>query len=141
MNSVVDLLICHFPSFYFEGCVIHCLDFPLEDQGKTTWVKWIMKKVKDVVSFIRQHHAPLTIFHCYETNLMLLNLTKTQFATKFLMVERLFKLKLAIERTVVDHDWTTFVNSLRGSHHQKVTHHSESCSNQHTEGQVLGYLC
>jgi len=141
MNSVVDLLICHFPSFYFEGCVIHCLDFPLEDQGKTTWVKWIMKKVKDVVSCIRQHHAPLTIFHCYETNLMLLNLTKTQFATKFLMVERLFKFKLAIERTVVDHDWTTFVNSLRGSHHKKVTHHSESCSNQHTEGQVLGYLC
>jgi hypothetical protein len=35
---------------------------------------------------------------------MLLNLTKTQFATNFWMVERSFKLKLAIEQTIVDFD-------------------------------------
>ncbi len=36
------------------------------------------------------------------------------------MVERLFKLKFAIEQIVVDHDWTSLVNSLHGSHHQKL---------------------
>jgi len=50
---------------------------------------------------------------------MLLNPIKTWFATKILMVERLFKFRLAIEQIVVDIDWTTFVNSLCGSHHQK----------------------
>jgi hypothetical protein len=50
---------------------------------------------------------------------MLLNPTETQFVTNFLMVERLFKLKPTIEQTFVDPDWTTFVNSLCGNHHQK----------------------
>jgi hypothetical protein len=49
----------------------------LEDAGKTTWAKWIVKKTKVVVSFIWQHHAPLAIFHRYETNLMLLHPIKT----------------------------------------------------------------
>jgi hypothetical protein len=90
----------------------------LEDWGKATWAKQIVTKVK-VVFFIQQHHAPLTIFHHYETNLMLLNPIETQFATKFLMVERLFKLRLTIEQIIVNLDWTIFVNSLCGNHHQK----------------------
>jgi hypothetical protein len=117
MRSVTNLLICHFPYLYFQGCVVHCLDLLLEDWGKTTWAKQIMKKAKAIVSFIRQHHAPLAIFHHYKTNLMLLNPTKARFATNFLIVERLFKLRLAIEQTFANLDWTTFVNSMRGSHH------------------------
>jgi hypothetical protein len=39
MKSVIDLLICHFPSLYFQGCVAHYLDLLLEDWGKATWVK------------------------------------------------------------------------------------------------------
>jgi len=31
MRNVVDLLIYHFPSFYFQGCVAHRLDLLLED--------------------------------------------------------------------------------------------------------------
>jgi hypothetical protein len=91
------------PSFYYQGCVVHCLNLLLDDRGKATWVKWIMKKVK-VISFIQQHHAPLAIFHHYETNLMLLNPTKTQFTTNFLMVERLFKFRPIIEQTVINLD-------------------------------------
>jgi hypothetical protein len=73
------------------------LDLLLEYWGKTTWVKQIVKKAKVVVSFIQQHHVWLIIFCRYETNLMLLNPTKTCFATNFLMGERLFKLKPTIE--------------------------------------------
>jgi hypothetical protein len=36
------------------------------------------------------------------------------------MVERLLKLILAIKEIVVDPNWTTFVNSLCGSHHPKL---------------------
>ncbi len=89
MKNVVDLLIHYFPSLYFQGCVAHCLDLLLENWGKTTWVKQIVKKAKVVLSFIRQHHAPFAIFRHYGTNLLLLNPTETRFVTKFLMVERL----------------------------------------------------
>jgi hypothetical protein len=50
---------------------------------------------------------------------MLINLVETWFVTNFLMVERLFKLKLAIEQIVTNLNSTTFVNSLCGSHRQK----------------------
>ncbi len=106
-------------SLFSRLCCSCCMDLLLEDWGKVPWVKWIVKKVKIVVSFIRQHHMPLVIFCHYKTNLMLLNPTKTWFATNFLMVERLFKVKLTIEQIVVDLDWTIFVNSLHGSHCQK----------------------
>jgi hypothetical protein len=36
------------------------------------------------------------------------------------MVEWLVKLKLVIEQTIADPNWTTFVNTLRGNHHQKL---------------------
>ncbi len=52
MRSAIDPLICHFLSLYFQGCATHCLDLLLEDWGKTTWAKQIVKKVKVVVSFI-----------------------------------------------------------------------------------------
>jgi len=113
----------------------------LEDWGKVTWEKLIMKKAKVVVFLIQQHHAPLLIFHCYETNLMLLNPIETQFATNFLMVERLFKLRPTIEQTTTNPDWTTFVNSLRGSHCQKLLTKMRGCSSKHKEGRILGYLC
>jgi hypothetical protein len=61
--------------------------------------------------------VPLTIFHRYETNLLLLNPIETQFATIFLMVEKSFKLRPTIEQTIVDPNWITFVNSLHGNHH------------------------
>jgi hypothetical protein len=33
MRSVAGLLICCFPSLYFQGCVVHCLNLLLEDLG------------------------------------------------------------------------------------------------------------
>ncbi len=53
MRSATNFLIHCFPSIYFQGCAAHCLDLLLEDWGKTTWVKRIVKKAKVVVSFLR----------------------------------------------------------------------------------------
>jgi hypothetical protein len=36
MKNAIDLLICHFPSLYFQGCITRCLYLLLEDWGKTT---------------------------------------------------------------------------------------------------------
>jgi len=53
MKSASNLLIRHFSNLYFQGCVTHCLDLLLEDWGKGTWVKQIVKKAKVIVSFIQ----------------------------------------------------------------------------------------
>jgi hypothetical protein len=87
----------------------------LEDGGNNMG-EMNCEKMKVVVSFIWQHPAPLAIFHRYETNLMLLDPTKTQFTTNFLMVERLFKFKFAIEQIITNPKCTTFVNALHGNH-------------------------
>ncbi len=50
---------------------------------------------------------------------MMLNPIETHFATNFLIIERWFKLRPTIEQTIIDLDWTTFVNTLCGSHCQK----------------------
>jgi hypothetical protein len=99
MRSATNLLVRCFPSLYFQGCVAHCLDLLLED-----WGKQIVKKAKAIVYFIQQHHVLVIIFHHYETNLMLINPIETCFVTNFLMVEKLFKLKLAIEQIVANLD-------------------------------------
>jgi hypothetical protein len=72
---------------------------------------------------------------------MLLNPNETQFATNFMMVEWLFKGRPIIEQIIMDLEWTTFVNTLCGTHHQNVPYHGEMCSSQHKEGSVLGHLC
>jgi hypothetical protein len=53
MKNLIDILIHCFPSLYFQGCVAYYLDFLLEDWGKITWAKRIVKKAKVIVSFIR----------------------------------------------------------------------------------------
>jgi hypothetical protein len=86
VNNIVQICtnnLSNMKNAYFQGCVTHCLDLLLEDWGKGTWVKQNVTKVKAIISFIQQHHVSQTIFHHYETNLMLLNPTKTRFATNF----------------------------------------------------------
>jgi hypothetical protein len=53
MTSAINLIICHLPSLYYQGCVVHYLNLLLEDWRKATWVKRIVKKMK-VISFIQQ---------------------------------------------------------------------------------------
>jgi hypothetical protein len=62
---------------------------------------------------------------------MLLNPNETRFTTNFMMVEWLFKGIPIIEQIIMDLEWTTFVNTLCGTHHQKVRHQGEICSSQH----------
>jgi hypothetical protein len=51
MRSVADLLICRFPSLYFQGCVVHCLDLLLEDGGGNNMAKVNCEKNKRYLFF------------------------------------------------------------------------------------------
>jgi len=129
-----------FSSLYFQSCATHCLDLLLKDWkggGGGTWVKQIVKRVKTIVSFIQQHHTPFVTFCRYETNLMLENLTETQFHLVFC-------------KMVVDNEtncWTNYHSPWMDDFCQhlshpstKVLHQGKICLNQHKEGWALEYL-
>jgi len=57
------------------------------------------------------------------------------------MVEWLFKGIPIIEQIIMDLEWTTFVNTLCGTHHQKVPHQGEICSSQHKKKDWFWDIC
>jgi hypothetical protein len=96
----------------------------LEDWGKATWVEWIVKKAKAIISFIQKHHEQLAIYWC-ETPLLGLSLwdqpndVKPHWNAVCNEFFNHWKLRPTIEQIITDHDWTTFLNTLCGSHYQK----------------------
>jgi len=88
MWNVIHLMICHFLSLYFQG-LCKSLFGPVKYiiLGKETLVKWIVKRVKIIVFFIQQHHAPLAILFHYESDIMFQNPIEIQFVTNFFTIE------------------------------------------------------
>jgi hypothetical protein len=74
-------------------------------------MKSIIKRTRAIVSFIRTHHMPLAIFRRHSQNQILKNPTKTRFAT-FLMVDRLVKVRQAVEVTIMDTNWNNYLDRL-----------------------------
>jgi hypothetical protein len=121
MRLAGTLLIRDFPHIYWQGCAAHVLDLLLEDWGEQVWVAKMVKKAKSIVKFIRMHHIPLAIFRRHSPNLMLKLPVETRFATMFLMIERLVKVKEAVESTVHDPEWNEFRRTLQGNGPKRKT--------------------
>jgi hypothetical protein len=115
MRLAGTMLIRDFPHIYWQGCSAHVLDLLLEDWGGQVWVAKMVKKAKSIVKFIRMHHIPLAIFRRHSPDLMLKLPVETRFATMFLMIERLVKVKEAVESTVHDPEWNEFRRTLQGN--------------------------
>ncbi len=92
---------------------------PIKRLREISMGKMHCETTKSIVFFIWQCHTPLAIFHHYETTLMLLKPQWNVICNQFLMVEWSFKFGLAIEKTITNLEWTTFVNTLHGTHHHK----------------------
>jgi hypothetical protein len=122
MGSACRDLVESHPHLYVQGCAAHCLDLLLEDWGKEQWVKRLVKKGRNICTFINHHHASLAIFRRLSPDLGLSMPNETRFATNFIMLERLLQVRNALERTVIDDEWTPFLASLRrrsGEAHSK----------------------
>jgi hypothetical protein len=59
---------------------------------------------------------PLAIYSQYELTFNLSHLLETQFATNFLMVDRLVNVQPTIEKIIIGPNWLVFVNFLQTSH-------------------------
>ena len=101
---------------YVQGCAAHCLDL-LEDWAQQGWMKKVIKKARLICVFIKNHHASQAIFRRLSPNLSINKPTKTRFATNFIMIDRLVQVHNALERMVVDDNWSTFMGDLKRRSH------------------------
>ncbi|KAG4133623.1 hypothetical protein ERO13_D08G105850v2 [Gossypium hirsutum] len=104
-------------SHIFWARVVHCLNMALkaicEPFDKSShyleckWVKDLLDEVHKVNCFILNHNLSRSIFNRY-SNVKLLKVVETRFASNVIVVEYLMKVKEALEKTMMDLDWKGF---------------------------------
>jgi hypothetical protein len=115
MKAAADIIIDKYSHTYFQGCAVYAMNLLLEDWGKATWMKEVVKKSRTIIKFIKRRHMPLAIFRKHEEKLSLVMSGKTRFGSNFLMVDRLLQVRTTLEQSVVDPQWTGYMSKLRDS--------------------------
>ena len=75
----------------------HALDLMLEDWAKVQEFKDLIERSRKLCQYIRNHRATMSTFRELSPNLQLVVPSETRFACNFLMLNRLVKLKGALE--------------------------------------------
>ena len=96
MLKASQIIIKKYPHIYIQGCAVHAMDLLLEVWGKTTWIKESLDKAKLLVKFVKNRQMPLTMFRKHEAKFSLLLHRQTRFASNFIMIDRLLKVKQAV---------------------------------------------
>lgn len=71
-----------------------------------------MDKTKDIVKYVHAHLRTTTVFVVHSSNLALKISGPTRFATNFLIIEHLIKVKHALKQPVIYPDWIVCINKL-----------------------------
>ena len=107
-----NLVSSKYPHIFFQGCAVHALNLLIKDWGSQKWVEDEVTKGRIVVKFFKKRHLPLAIFWKYETKYSLLMPGETRFASNYLMIARLIKVKEKLQQTVTDPQWGEHVRKL-----------------------------
>ncbi|KAK4283950.1 hypothetical protein QN277_000847 [Acacia crassicarpa] len=91
---------------YWTPCAAHCLDLMLEDIGKLPKVKTTIQKGISLVGFIYNHSLALNTMRKYTKKTELVRYGVTRFATTFLTLQRLHKLKTNLRMMVTSDEWS-----------------------------------
>ncbi len=119
-SSAWDMISEKYPHIFYQGCVVHALNLLLKDWGSEDWIAKKLNEGILVAKFIKRRHMPLAVLRKYSPNLGLLMPGDTRFASQFIMMERLIKLRGPLEQTVVDPQWADYVRTLRRKRGAKV---------------------
>ena len=110
--KAVGIVTKKYPHIFFQGCVAHALNLLLKDWRKEKWITTLVHEARMVLKFFRKRHMPLALFRTYEKELSLLMPGETRFASNFIALERLMKVKGALKQCVNDPRWNTYVRTL-----------------------------
>lgn len=99
----------NYPHITHTPCTSHCLDLLLEDWGELDFAKELCANGALIVKLIGRYGQVRRVFtaaskqHCQ--GLELVKPVQTRFATQFLMLERLQKLRVAVRMTAAHPAW------------------------------------
>ncbi|KAL7193205.1 hypothetical protein ACSBR2_024921 [Camellia fascicularis] len=106
-----------YPHIFWTPCVVHSLNLalksmcePPQSSSQHSACKWIANLVTDlhnIRNFIVNHSLPNAIFKSY-SNLELLRVAETRFASHIVMAKRLKEVKPALEKMVMDAGWKIY---------------------------------
>ncbi|CAL5412655.1 unnamed protein product [Camellia sinensis] len=106
-----------YPHIFWTPCVVHSLNLalksmcePPQNSSQHPACKWIANLVTDlhnIRNFIVNHSLPNAIFKSY-SNLELLRVAETRFASHIVMAKRLKEVKPALEKMVMDAGWKIY---------------------------------
>ena len=126
MLKASQIMVKKYPHLYIQGCATHAMDLLLEDWGKATWIQETLGKAKYLVKFVKNRQMPLAVFRKHEAKFSLLLPGQTRFASNFIMIDRLLKVKDALEQSVVDPEWRAYVTKLRDTRRDRARTFSRS---------------
>lgn len=112
--SMGSLLEAEFPNIVWTPCASHCLDLLMEDIGKMKWVDEIATQAASIVTFFTTKHKALAMFREH-SKLELKKPSSTRFAYLWLLMERLYDVKMALRQTMVSTMWNEWEESSSDS--------------------------
>ena len=90
---------------FWTPCIVHSLNLALKAiASDVTWIGTLIEDARHIRNFVQNHTNALTIYKQY-TQLSLLKIANTRFASSFIMLKRLREVKTALRSMVILGYW------------------------------------
>ncbi|XP_042401412.1 uncharacterized protein LOC121991481 [Zingiber officinale] len=90
---------------WWTPCAAHCIDLMLEDIAKLKIFSDTIEHAKMVVKFLYGHGTILSLMRKYTNGKEILRPAVTRFATSFLTLQSMYKVKRPLEQMFASEDW------------------------------------
>ncbi|KAL8520693.1 hypothetical protein ACS0TY_011297 [Phlomoides rotata] len=94
------------PHLYWTPCAAHCIDLMLEDIGKISEFKSTLKKAMSVTAYTYVRPGVVNMLRQFTGHMELCRAGVTRFATAFLTLQRMMKLKNELRKMFTSDNWT-----------------------------------
>eukprot|EP00253_Pinus_taeda_P032931 PITA_32931 len=95
-----------YPQVFWTPCIVHLLNLALKSiASDVLWIGNIIEDAQHIRNFVQNHTNALTIYKDY-TNLSLLKIADTWFASSFMMLKWLREVKTALGSMVIFEFWS-----------------------------------
>jgi hypothetical protein len=100
--KVVGMVVgAKYPQIFWTPCIVHSLNLALKSiASDVTWIGSLIKDARHIHKFVQNHTNALTIYKKY-TQISLLKVTDTWFASSFIMLKRFREVKPALGSMVI----------------------------------------
>ncbi|KAJ9567218.1 hypothetical protein OSB04_003184, partial [Centaurea solstitialis] len=96
---------------FWSPCCVHTLNLIFKDlSNEFLWLRDTYKRGKAIVKYFLNHTHALSLFR-ENSNLELLKVAKTQFASHYILLKRLFDCREGLATTIVLNSWREYIKS------------------------------